>query len=364
MRRKKKYVLAAIGISAVLCLAGVSAEENTAEQQETETKDDRVSFRPVDCGVQPMEEYEFPFLGMTMKLSEELLEKLDTREVFGFTMEEYADDTTISYAVMRVSATTEEQRAEEGMSVDIFSWEESLEKIGAVGVYQKEEVTRLDELTACDSHEKIGESADGAYEYYLSINTSCDEKLTAEWKKTECSFGEMHAFDASQGYTAFSEDRVDGVGGITFATEDVFGEAYTEEVFQDYDLTLVNVFATWCSPCVAEMPELEKLRQKYEEDGKKLGILAVVLDTKTQFGVDEGAIERAQLLKERSGAQFPFLIPDDGNMNERLTGIQSVPESFFVDGEGKIVSDPYVGARSLEGWSEIVDQELEKITVS
>lgn len=147
----------------------------------------------------------------------------------------------------------------------------------------------------------------------------------------------------------------------TFTTEDVLGDSYTEEIFQEYDLTLVNAFATWCSPCVKELPELEALRQEYEEKDVKLGVVAIVMDAKTGTGKDLGAIERGQILLENSEAKFPFLIPDDGNMNDRLTGISSFPETFFVDKDGNIVSEAYVGARSQDEWTKIVDEELSNL---
>lgn len=329
------------------------------EEKEEGSADDRVVFRPVDCGLQAQAKYEYPFLGMEIKLSEPILEKLESREVFAYTEEDYADSNAISYAVIRFSETTEEQREEEGMSVDIFSWEAALEKIGAIGVYQKNVISQLDELTGCDTHKKIGASSDGAYEYYLSRNSAGDQKLAEELAASDIVLSTIHEFDLNEGDTAFSMDRIDGVANAgPFQTEDVSGETYTEEVFQDYDLTLVNVFATWCSPCVQEIPELEELRQEYAEKGIKLGVVGVVMDTKTSGGTDEGAVERAVALREKSGAKFPFLLPDDGNMNGRLTGIQSYPETFFVDKDGKIVSEPYVGARSKEEWAKIVEQEF------
>lgn len=344
-------------------LSGCSTPTKTNQDDSVESGENNiVSFRPVDCGLQAQEVYEYPFLGLTAKLSEKLLTKLDSREVFAYTEEDYADANSISYAVIRFSETTEEKREEEVMSIDIYSWEGALDKIGALGVYQKEVVSRLDELTACDTHEKIGESADGSYEYYISTNSKGNQELVSEFKTTEVSISEMHELDTNLGYSVFSTDRLEGVTNVgTFTTEDVLGNSYTEALFQENDLTLVNVFTTWCSPCVEEIPELEQLRQEYAKKNIKLGIVAVVLDTKTTLGIDEGAMERAQALVERSGAQFPVLIPDDGNMNGRLTGIESVPETFFVDKDGNIVSEPYVGARSQEEWSKIADQELKKL---
>lgn len=326
---------------------------------------DMLLFRPVDCGIQTLDVYEYPFMGMSFTLPQALLEKIDSREVFVMPMEDYLDENTIRYAALRFSTTNEEQRTQEGMSVDFYAWEEELGRLGAIGVYHKDAVAEINSLTGCDVHTNLGESADGTFQYYISISSSADSALAADLEQTQVTITAMAALNMEDGHTAFSEARVEGVNTVgAFATEDVFGNGYTQEVFQQYDLTLVNAFATWCSPCVQEMPELEKLRQAFEEKGVKLGVVAVVLDAKTVLGLDEGAVERAQALSKASKAQFPFLIPDDGEMNGRLTGIEAVPESFFVDGSGNIVGETYVGARSLEAWTAIVNEELATLGVN
>lgn len=327
---------------------------------------EQVVFRPVDCGVQAQDSYEYPFMGMTAVLTQTLLDKITSREVLVRPSEDYTQDGKIRYALLRFSTTTAEERALEGLSVDFIAWEEALTRLGALGVYTKDAEAELDALTGCDEHQKLGESADGAYIYYLSQSSTADQALRDELAKTSVTLTEMHALDMEMGYTAFSTDRLGNVNGVgPFTTKDVFGNAYDESYFQQYDLTLVNVFATWCSPCVREMPELEALRKAYEGKGVKLGVVGVVLDTKVILGkdsyLDEGAVERAKRLYELSHVQFPYLIPDDGNMNGRLTGIESVPETFFVDSQGRIVSDPYVGARSQAAWTQIVDAELAKL---
>lgn len=364
-------------------LAEELSEEMAEKEQGLEEKNDIQMFRPVDCGIQAQEIYEYPFLGLTFSLSEEFRNKIDDREVFVYTQEDYAEENVISYGVLRFSAVTEAQRTEETMSVDIISWEEALEKIGAIVVCRKDISEQSDdtseqsgdlseksddiseqlkEWSGCDIYEKLGESADGAYEYYLCTNSNGSQELIDLLKEADISITDMHKLDMELGYSAFSEDRMENVNTVgNFTMEDVFGETYTQEMFAEYDLTLVNVFATWCSPCVQEMPELEELRKAYEEKDVKLGIAAVVLDTKTMNGLDEGAVERAQTLYERSGVQFPFLIPDETEMNGRLTGISSVPESFFVNSKGEIVSEPYIGARAMEDWAEIVEKEMENL---
>lgn len=322
-----------------------------------------VEFRPVDCGTPAQEIYEYPFIGMTAKLTNTMLEKMENRDVYLSLRDDYADATTIRYAMMRFFAPNSQQKEQKGYSVDIIAWEDELEKIGVLGVYNRDALSEIDALTGCDTHTKIGESEDGAYSYYLSVNAQGNAELIQELEKTNVEIGEMRAIDLNEFYSAFSIGRVEGVSNVgSFETEDVLGEKYTQDMFSEYDLTLVNVFATWCSPCVEEMPELEQLRQEYEEKGVRLGVVGMVMDLKMENGsVDEGALERAQLLIERGGLQFPLLAPDEGNMNGRLQGLESYPETFFVDREGNIVSEAYLGARSAEEWAEIVDQELEKV---
>ncbi len=42
-------------------------------------------------------------------------------------------------------------------------------------------------------------------------------------------------------------------------------KTYTQDIFSKYDLTMVNIFTTWCSPCVNEIPDLEKLYQEMKD---------------------------------------------------------------------------------------------------
>ena len=146
----------------------------------------------------------------------------------------------------------------------------------------------------------------------------------------------------------------------SFSMEDIDGNLFTENSFADYDLTFVNVFATWCSPCIREIPDLEELHQNMKDKG--VNVVGIVLDTADgEGGADPEALETAKLLAEETGATYPFLIPDAGLMNGLLTGVQAVPTSFFVDSDGNLVGNVYTGSRSLEDWTELVNQELEAL---
>lgn len=149
--------------------------------------------------------------------------------------------------------------------------------------------------------------------------------------------------------------EVKSVGNFT--TQDIDKNTVTQNIFAEHELTMVNVFATWCSPCVAEMPDLEKLHQQMKD--KNVGVVGVVLDVLNEKGeiVDED-LERAQLLVKETGVTYPVLLPDSGYFSGRLTGIEALPETFFVDKNGNIVGESYSGSGGLEDWIEVVEREL------
>ncbi len=148
---------------------------------------------------------------------------------------------------------------------------------------------------------------------------------------------------------------------LAFSLEDIAGKTYTNEMFQDYKLTMVNVFTTWCTPCINEIPDLEKLNQEMAEQG--VAVAGIVLDAVDEEGnIDEEAVQKAELLAERTGATYPFLIPDADGLNGRLKGIDAVPETFFVDQEGNIVGETFAGSRSFDDWKTIVEAQLNSLT--
>lgn len=142
---------------------------------------------------------------------------------------------------------------------------------------------------------------------------------------------------------------------FAFSMQDIEGNTYTQEMFADYDLTMVNVFTTWCTPCINEIPDLQKLQENMKD--QNVQVVGIVLDGIGSDGkADKEAVEKAKLLAERTGASYPFLIPDSGYMNGRLANIEAVPETFFVDKNGNIVGNAYSGSRSLEDWTSIVEK--------
>ena len=324
------------------------------------------TFKPSETTVQAQDSYEYPFLGLNMKLPEELLKQIKAQTIAMISNEGWNDTAdAIKYAYISWSEMTEEQKEAEvdKMGTAYDDWYNSLAKVGAIGIYDEDSEKELDKITGCTEHKEIGSSSDGKYKYYLSTNKDADESLKKEVEKIDVTLTEMTPF---QQLSAFDQPQdTSNAGDSTtvgkFETKGVDGKDYTEKVFSDYDLTLVNIFTTWCSPCVNEIPELEKLYEEMKEKG--VGVVGVVLDTVGDDGKqDDAAVKKAGVLQEKTKASYPFLIPDSTMMNGRLNGISAFPETFFVDKDGNIVGETYSGSHSLDEWKKIVEKELANVS--
>ena len=324
------------------------------------------TFKPSETTVQAQDSYEYPFLGLNMKLPEELLKQIKAQTIAMISNEGWNDTAdAIKYAYISWSEMTEEQKEAEvdklGTAYD--DWCNSLAKIGVIGIYDEDSEKELDEITGCIEHKEIGSSSDGKYKYYLSTNKDADESLKKEVEEIDVTLTEMTPF---QQLSAFDQPQdTSNAGDSTtvgkFETKGVDGKDYTEKVFSDYDLTLVNIFTTWCSPCVNEIPELEKLYEEMKDKG--VGVVGVVLDTVGDDGKqDDATVKKAGVLQEKTKASYPFLIPDSTMMNGRLNGISAFPETFFVDKDGNIVGETYSGSHSLDEWKEIGEKELANVS--
>lgn len=100
-------------------------------------------------------------------------------------------------------------------------------------------------------------------------------------------------------------------------------------------LTLVNLWATWCPDCDAEMPLLERLYQKLKDKG--FMILAVDLQ--------EPASTVARYFKKR-GLSFTPLLDIRGNFGRRL-GIRVIPSTLILDSKGRLIGVAF-GAREWD----------------
>ena len=330
------------------------------------------SFKPADYTLPVKDEYVYEYLGLQFSLSEKIKEAMKTKDIVMLD-DQSPLDQDLKYALLYFSKLTDEQKnAEIGKMGDGYEkWQESLERIGTIGMFEKSlSEEEIGKITKCDSHTKLGESKDGKYSYYLSVNSTADAETIEELKQTTVEITEKkdrpeNGFVLSEksdleNTMAFSTDSQNVATDLSnLQTVDIDGKEFSGKNFSDYDLTMVNVFATWCSPCVQEIPDLAEIQKEMKDKG--VNIVGVVTDTVDQTGENQEALEKAKLIRERSKAEYPFLIPDKSNFNGRLSGIQAFPETFFVDKKGQIVGETYSGSHNKKAWLEIIEKELAKV---
>ena len=330
------------------------------------------SFKPADYTLPVKDEYVYEYLGLKFKLSKKIREAMKAKDIVMLD-DQSPIDQELKYGLLSFSKLTEEQKNAEvaKMGDGYEKWQESLERIGTIGMFEKSlSEEEIGKITKCDSHTKLGESKDGKYSYYLSVNSGADAEAIEELKQTTVEITEKkerpeNGFVLSEksdleNTMAFSSDSQNVATDLSnLQTMDIDGKEFSGKDFSDYDLTMVNVFATWCSPCVQEIPDLAEIQK--EMKGKGVNIVGVVTDTVDQTGENQEALEKAKLIRERSKAEYPFLIPDKSNFNGRLSGIQAFPETFFVDKKGQIVGETYSGSHNKKAWLEIIEKELAKV---
>lgn len=330
------------------------------------------SFKPADYTLPVKDEYVYEYLGLKFKLSEKIREAMKAKDIVMLD-DQSPIDQDLKYGLLSFSKLTEEQKNAEvsKMGDGYEKWQESLERIGTIGMFEKSlSEEEIGKITKCDSHTKLGESKDGKYSYYLSVNSTADAETIEELKQTTVEITEKkdrpeNGFVLSEksdleNTMAFSTDSQNVATDLSnLQTVDIDGKEFSGKDFSDYDLTMVNVFATWCSPCVQEIPDLAEIQKEMKDKG--VNIVGVVTDTVDQTGENQEALEKAKLIRERSKAEYPFLIPDKSNFNGRLSGIQAFPETFFVDKKGQIVGETYSGSHNKKAWLEIIEKELAKV---
>ena len=146
-----------------------------------------------------------------------------------------------------------------------------------------------------------------------------------------------------------------------FTAATIDGDAVDSSIFSDYDLTLVNVWGTFCPNCLPEMTDLSALADEYAD--QKVQILGIVGDIRYTDGDHEAEkIQRAKDLIEQTGAaNYTHILPSDSLAKAILDDMQGFPTTFFVDSEGNQVGTTFLLARDRQFWADTIEARLKEV---
>lgn len=157
-----------------------------------------------------------------------------------------------------------------------------------------------------------------------------------------------------------SQENVEAAGEagtaeqIVFEGVDMEGNIVSSSIFSEAKLTMVNVWATYCNPCLGEMPALGELAGEY--DAGEFQLIGIVGDVAE--GGEQEKIDQAAELVEQTGAVYPHLLVNESLYDAFLTEVTGVPTTFFIDENG-VILDSVLGANEKEVWKEKIDALLE-----
>lgn len=247
-------------------------------------------------------------------------------------------------------------KTEEDQMKVVIDLQKKTKKILNIVIFNKDKATKATKDKAFGefkNHDKLGEK--GNYEFYFLYNEQYDDIGLSESSKKE--FKEIcdaikefrNSIKISIPITEEEKIKNSGVKNIgDIKTKDIHGKAVDRSIFKENKLTIVDIWATTCGPCVQAMPKLQKLQEELKKD--KINVMGIVIDA-----LDEETTEVAKNIVEKKGVKYIDIVPDEILKNGILKSITGTPTFIFVDSNGNIVGNPIVGADIEELKKEALD---------
>ena len=352
---KKKTLAAALTVCALALAAcgGKKAEETTAaetaaaaEASTEETPEEKAEKEPEQSAPETAEAREvnaeegtkFYHGGFTFPPMDTL--KLYEGKIYTETYDEpldnglyYSSMLFLPWTEEQLMAMTEEDEIKDVqnsvrevftvMAIDGGRGEEEMKALLAdLGAdYQVEELSKNGDYTFfwVEDPDSTGPLSGEADEMYQAV------RAEAKALKKDIIFGEP------QGYSTLGTGE-----SVSFRTTDMEGsEVDSAELFADHKVTMVNVWASWCPPCKAELPDLEKINAEFADRGG--AVVGLLFDSD-----EEGAIDSAKSTMEETGVTYRMLLAPENA--ENLFPLEAFPTTWFFNEKGEVVGGPVVGA--------------------
>lgn len=152
-------------------------------------------------------------------------------------------------------------------------------------------------------------------------------------------------------------------------TTDALGAQFMSAVLSDLDgndtslgdlisanqVTLINIWGTFCGPCIQEMPDLGELASTYADRG--FGIVGLTCDILDGRGnVQDAVVEDARQIIDSAGVEYPILVLS--SELAQATDLMYVPTTYLADASGIILEGPIIGSMSASDWQTLIEKHL------
>ncbi len=149
--------------------------------------------------------------------------------------------------------------------------------------------------------------------------------------------------------------KLEDVKKISFNTTDLKGNEISSDMFKENRITMINVWATSCKPCINEMPEIQELSEELKDND--VNIIGIVGDTvDADLKRDKENIALANKIIDTKQISYTNLIN-----NEMLAidlPVIAYPTTLIVDDTGNVIGDIILGVKTKEEYKQIIFDAL------
>ncbi len=186
------------------------------------------------------------------------------------------------------------------------------------------------EMAGAGMEDSYKEAMGDYYDEYVALKANYEAFLA------NCTFTEAER-PKDEGMTALES--------LVFEGTDLDGnKVNTADLFAGHKVTMVNFWATWCNPCIGELPELERMSKEFEK--KDCQIIGICIDA-----YEDSTIATAKDIIANSGVDYTNLRGWETLLDEIPTS--GYPTTYYVDSEGKIIGNRLTGAAITKYESEL-----------
>ncbi len=140
----------------------------------------------------------------------------------------------------------------------------------------------------------------------------------------------------------FSEGAAEGEQLSSFRAVLMDGSEF-DIMKQRGKVVVINIWATWCTPCVKELPYFDKLQREHPSDVSVLALHAQPVTTDVSEYLSEFSYE------------IPFAVDEDGSLGAALNASTVLPQTVIVNADG-IVTYNRSGSLSYEKLKELISE--------
>lgn len=141
----------------------------------------------------------------------------------------------------------------------------------------------------------------------------------------------------------------------SFELMDMDGNVITDDIFKDYDITIISIWQSTWGPCYGELEALNEIYKEYSD--KDVNVIGIAIDGEFNSSGVKKAIDSLKL-------EFANLVPDEEFIVELIKIANSTPTALIVDENGTLLMEPRVGSYGKDKDIEVFKEIIEKLTSS